>query len=576
MANRRDYYYRQKVTEAELDAGFDGLETAQRNIMGDHELHGIVDGLIVSQHAGTPDLTVDVAAGIAYSKQGERIQVPALQNVDVSIDSAAITTDVAAPGNSKIVSVFLEYDETLSDPRIDGNGATVFHQIDESFSIVVVQGAEGVSPVAPSLNSNRILLADITRTFGDTQILNAVISPDPTDLTDATGRREDLIHVDDTPVALREVVLRGALTSLLAALNAHLDGSVNRHGADDIDAIAQSSGGESVTLGTVESQILELLASLDTKLGSLAAVDEDILPDASGTRDLGSATLRWNAYLEELRTYATAILGVGMISTAGDANTPRLSMTSAANAESTRTLLFEGTPGSGVKKVRIYAVNLSGGNGLDEGIEFTVNASFDGSQWSADDTGQRASRLTYNGSSFKASAKISPVSPWGDIGSPAWDQRSFNFAPDGSTTLFEFFDGRLSLTDASETNILNTNTPATNTIYAKNTVKAWAHIKLDTNGNVSFFDAFNVQLPSNPGTSQDLNITFRNALTDANYAVIVQSFGTTTSHDSIESPRNFTTSGFTTTRFFSAGAQTRDQADGTFGHVAFVVLGTDS
>lgn len=573
MANRRDYYYRQKVTEAELDAGFDGLETAQRNIMGDHELYGIVEGLIVSQHAGTPDLTVDVAAGIAYSKQGERIQVPALQNVDVSIDSAAITTDVAAPGNSKIVSVFLEYDETLSDPRIDGNGATVFHQIDESFAIVVVQGAEGVSPVAPSLNSNRILLADITRTFGDTQILNAVISPDPTDLTDATGRREDLIHVDDTPIAMRALVLRDALTSLLAALNDHLSAVANKHDAGDIDAIAQSSGGESVTLGSVESQILELLASLDNKIPS--PVDQDILPDANATRALGDASTRWNAHVETLRTYATALLGEGLLSTGADARTARLQMNAATVGVSRRTLLFESSP-TATRSVRVYITTFDSNPAQDiyEGIEFTINAEWDGTNWTPDNNSVDAVMLRLSGNYFQMLNQPNTAVDWSDDG---WSF-PFSIQTDATFPIVSMVEGRLNFVAGAISNIAQGSSPLSNTLYAKNMVKAWGHVELNTSGNVVNVDGFNIQTPANPGASSVLNIVFSNALDDDDYAVVITTFGTTAVVPNYqEFPAGFLTTGFSTYLYDGATLKDRDTVPNNgFGHVAFVVLGTDS
>lgn len=571
MANRRDYYYRQKVTESELDAGFDGLENADRAMMSDHELYGIVEGLIVSQHAGTPDLTVDVAAGIAYSRQGERIQVPALQNVDVSVDSNSLTTDVSSPGNSKIVSVFLEFDVALSDPRLDGNSATVFHQRDESFAVVVVQGAEGVSPVPPSLNANRVLLADITRTFGDTQILNAVISPDPTDLADATGRREDLIHVDATPVALREVVLRGALTSLLTALNAHLDGSANRHGADAVDAIAQVSGGESVSLGTVESQILELLASLDNKIPS--PVDQDILPDANATRALGDASTRWNAYIETLRTYATALLGEGLLSTGADARTARLQMNAATVGVSRRTLLFESSP-TATRSVRIYITTFDSNPAQDiyEGIEFTINAEWDGTNWTPDNNTVDAVMLRLSGNYFQMLNQPNTAVDWSDDG---WSF-PFSIQTDATYPIVTMVEGRLNFVAGTISNISQASSPLANTLYAKNMVKAWGHIRIDGSGNVGTVDGFNLQTPANPGGANVLSIAFRNALDDTNYCVIAQAFSDTgTYQDRFEIVGNLSTGGFDTIAY-GLGAQRARNADSGNFHVAFVVLGTDS
>lgn len=571
MANRRDYYYRQKVTESELDAGFDGLENADRAMMSDHELYGIVEGLIVSQHAGTPDLTVDVAAGIAYSRQGERIQVPALQNVDVAVDSNSLTTDVSSPGNSKIVSVFLEFDVALSDPRLDGNSATVFHQRDESFTVVVVQGAEGVSPVPPSLNANRVLLADITRTFGDTQILNAVISPDPTDLADATGRREDLIHVDATPVALRNVVLRGALTSLLTALNDHLTAAANKHDAGDVDAIAQSSGGESVTLGTVESQILELLGIFASYLNLAGGtMTGNLLANSTGI-DIGSPSARFDAFIESLTTYASTELGANLTGTEANALIPRLIAAIPDESVEKRTLLLEApNDNASDSNVRVYLTAVDFVD-VDEGIEIVVNAAFNGSTWSRDIVAY-ATRYVFSLAGLKVTRRDDTSTPWADSG---WED-VVEFTSDiGSRAYFE--DGRLTFRNASTlSNPSQAVSPLVNTLYAKTLVKAWGHIRIDGSGNVSVIDGFNVQTPANPGGANVLSIAFRNSLDNTTYCVMVQAFSDTgTYQDRFEIVGNLSTGGFDTIAY-GLGAQRARNADSGNFHVAFVVLGTDS
>lgn len=530
MANRRDYYYRQKVTESELDAGFDGLENADRAMMSDHELYGIVEGLIVSQHAGTPDLTVDVAAGIAYSRQGERIQVPALQNVDVSVDSNSLTTDVSSPGNSKIVSVFLEFDVALSDPRLDGNSATVFHQRDESFTVVVVQGAEAVSPVPPSLNANRVLLADITRTFGDTQILNAVISPDPTDLADATGRREDLIHVDATPVALREVVLRGALTSLLTALNDHVTGSANQHDAADVTAGAQSVSGETLAAGTVEAQLVELLTD---KLEKSA---------------------------------------------------PLLNMPLGPVATTRRQLILETANVDSSIQLRIYATSLDASLTLDlfPGIEIVSNASWDGGPdvWSSDDDGERSSLMRFNHNGFSILSKFSNTVPWGDDswdGTSGSDQGMFSIPIFNNATLIAE-NGRFQIVNPTTgvSNLAQSSTPDRNTLYAKNIVKAWGAITIGT-ASIGTVDGFNVQTPSF-SASEAIDITFRNALDDAFYSVVANAdsaSGVTGSADNFEEIINKTTTGFRLIRRnLSDGSLKARNADAS--NVSFIVLGTET
>lgn len=261
MANRRDYFFRQKVTEAELDAGFEGLEAADRDLAVDLGFYGVVAGMVVSQKSGTPNLTVDVSGpGAAYSKDGERIFFSSLQNVNLAADDAAVNTAVAAPGNSRVVSLFVEFDRLLSDPRIDGNSVTVFFQRNESFAFSVVAGAEATTGLQtpPALDPNKILLADITLAYGQTQILNSHVS---------TTRREGLLDVLASPISLVAGTVKAAFSQLLEALNNHVTGAANRHTASHVDYGGSGNWANSVAgiaAGTVE-------ASIDAVVSALAA-----------------------------------------------------------------------------------------------------------------------------------------------------------------------------------------------------------------------------------------------------------------------------------------------------------------
>ncbi len=176
MAGRRNYYFRQKVTEAELDAGFTGLEAADRALAVDNGITGIVSGGSVSQRAAGANLSVDVAAGVVYDKAGQRIAWGGTQNVSVATDYLGTTTTVAGVGNSKVISVFAKFKRNYSDPRTDGNSATVYFVEDESFEFVVRQGSEtSGTPTAPSLDAEYILVCDIVRSYGQTTVVNANI-----------------------------------------------------------------------------------------------------------------------------------------------------------------------------------------------------------------------------------------------------------------------------------------------------------------------------------------------------------------------------------------------------------------
>jgi hypothetical protein len=264
MADRLDYFFRQRVTEAELDLGFELLERADRNLAADLGFVGVVAGAAVSQHAPVPDLTVDVSGpGAVYDQLGERIFFSALQNVNVAQDDNGVSTAVSAAGREKLVSVFVKFDRTLSDPRVDGNSLTVFFQRAESFKFIVAQGAEAPAGTAlpPPLRSDAILLADITRTFGQTQILNAHVS---------TARRQDAFVVTGSPRSLRRGRTIEAVSDLLGLYNAHVGGSSDRHPAASVDYAGGGNWADGGTnpATTVEAQLDKLVVDLAATSGA--------------------------------------------------------------------------------------------------------------------------------------------------------------------------------------------------------------------------------------------------------------------------------------------------------------------
>src|ERR1700759_4565018 len=117
MSNRKDFYFRQRVTEAELDAAFADLEDADHHLVGDLGFVGVLAGAVVSPHAPVPDLTVDVSGpGTIFDPLGQRVFFSALQNVNVAADDNGVSTAVSAAGKERVVSVFALFDRSLSDP----------------------------------------------------------------------------------------------------------------------------------------------------------------------------------------------------------------------------------------------------------------------------------------------------------------------------------------------------------------------------------------------------------------------------------------------------------------------------
>ena len=211
--NRLDYFFRQLLSEQELDLGFDKVEAADQKLMTDQLLTGVFIGGEVAEHFPTPDLTVDIAGPMnAYDQLGRRIFFSPLQVLDMSVDELAVSTAVGTPGNEKILTIFVEFDRALSDPRLDGNDNTVYFQRAESFKFNVVQSAEAAigTAVPPTPRVDQLILADVTIINAQTQILNA-------DIDDA--RRNDVFNLTGSPNAIRVGRVKDALQDMLDLLN---------------------------------------------------------------------------------------------------------------------------------------------------------------------------------------------------------------------------------------------------------------------------------------------------------------------------------------------------------------------
>src|SRR5690554_5305055 len=169
MADRVDFYFRQRVTEAELDLAFGLLEQADRDLAADIGIYGIVTGAVPTQHSPVPDLTVDLTSPTrAYDRLGQRIFIGTDQTVDCSVDLVGIPTAVATPGNERWLALFLRFDRQLSDPRTDGNAQQVYFRRDESFEIVVRQAPEGAlgAGTKVALQQDELLICDLRLVHG--------------------------------------------------------------------------------------------------------------------------------------------------------------------------------------------------------------------------------------------------------------------------------------------------------------------------------------------------------------------------------------------------------------------------
>ncbi len=240
MADRRDYFFKQKVTEAELDVGFDTLEQAERNFSIDLGFTGIVKNGVVTENS-PQDLQVLVTGPLtARSPLGERLTFVPTLTVDLGTDGNlpvgaggtgdGVSTAVVGGSNERWIGIFMVFDRILSDPRTDGNGLTVNFVRTESFHFVIVAGAEAAAPIpiasAPATPAGAIRYADVRLAFGQTQIANADIDLTNRDVV-IRGPASEISVVDtfpnlDTPVS-----------NVQETLEAHIAQIEDPHGPDN-------------------------------------------------------------------------------------------------------------------------------------------------------------------------------------------------------------------------------------------------------------------------------------------------------------------------------------------------------
>lgn len=192
MADRKNWYFDQRVTQAELDDSYNDLEQADfaivRDILGFGFLLSAPNPATVVE-SGVPNNLVQINPLLGYDQLGRRLANDiagfagavdlgvAPQSLNMLVDENGTPTDVVTPGNEKTLTIFVEFRRKLSDSRLDGNGATVFFEQEETVQFNVVQSAEaplGTSVPTPA-RPDQLILADVVRINGQTVFLNADI-----------------------------------------------------------------------------------------------------------------------------------------------------------------------------------------------------------------------------------------------------------------------------------------------------------------------------------------------------------------------------------------------------------------
>ncbi len=312
MADRLDYYFRQKVTEAELDLGFELLEKADRNLAADIGVYGIISGAAPAPHSPVPDLTIDLTApGRAYDNLGQRIFFGTGQTVDCAVDFAGIPTEVPSAGQERWLGIFLKFDRLLSDPRTDGNSQQVFFRRDESFQIVVRQAPPGPigSAAKVALQPDELLICDVLRRNGQTQIIGSDID---------TSRRQAFIFAQGDAVqilsggwtTLEPAVdtVQSALDEIDAELTDHFTGAARRHAASAIDIPAHGFVAATNVQGAVH-ELVDDLSSTASGTPGAQKVGADAAPGTPHALPAGNVDGQLSQLLAWLNDHVGAVAG---------------------------------------------------------------------------------------------------------------------------------------------------------------------------------------------------------------------------------------------------------------------------
>lgn len=286
---RADMYFRQRVTEAEMDDIFDDAENALWNLAIDIGLLGVVTGGVITESA-VPDWNVLASNPLrGYDQLGRRLYFGSQQTVDCSQDENGNPT-LPGGGNERYLMLKLEFDRLLSDLRQDGNGANVYYIRDEYFEINVEMGSEATygNAVKPDKPTDSLVLCDILILDTHTDIQTADILFDRKDAflwttMDKIGVTAGGWSKIDSSVTEGQAALDSVDTELILRES---DGDIGQHllpkdNTFDLGAAANVWGDGHLTDLTIYNT---LKASADQKA-------------------MGTATERFNAFLYDLLIY---------------------------------------------------------------------------------------------------------------------------------------------------------------------------------------------------------------------------------------------------------------------------------
>jgi len=295
--DRYDFFFRQRVTEGEMDGAFDAVESALetwRSLwLSGVKLGAFTDPPEDATESTPQDMTITIPGPLrAWDAYGRFLYVADAETVvDCSEDYQGNPTAVALAGNERWVTVVAVFDRELSDPREDGNGDTVYYSRAESVVFKVYRGEEALigAAVQPAVQTGDVILADVLLNWNDLTIANADLDHDRRQMVRSGYDHHTALHdvsglanftpADDGTAATGPTVAT-AIVAVDDWMTGHLSGTGDHHDADTIDF-------DNAASGLAATEVQGALDELDGILDTAALWDTDVrfsglTVDASG------------------------------------------------------------------------------------------------------------------------------------------------------------------------------------------------------------------------------------------------------------------------------------------------------
>jgi hypothetical protein len=202
MPNKMNWQPLYEVTAQDLLDAFGYVQQAFQDLLVDLGWHGVAEnslgaGAISVSESSPAGMTVNVGQGRAYTRQGQRLLIPAPHNnFNAMIDENDDPVTLPTAGNERYITLFAKPRYVESDSRITVAAIPFDIRSTESYELLVeaspIDAIGLTSPASP--RNDAVLLCDIYLDDSVTSITDAV-SPDAPVAGEIDLRRSELMDV---------------------------------------------------------------------------------------------------------------------------------------------------------------------------------------------------------------------------------------------------------------------------------------------------------------------------------------------------------------------------------------------